>query len=239
MISFQNVSKRYGTTVAVEGVSFSVAKGDFFALLGPNGAGKTTLIKMLMGFVRPDNGRISIKGIPAGEPRSRISIGYLEEMQRVPPQLSGRRYLERSAVFLGMGRRETAREVERVLDLCAMTAEAAKKSAGYSKGMRQRIGLASALLGNPQLLVLDEPTSGLDPFFIREIRLILDNLHRTGTTLIINSHILSEVEKICDSVAFLQHGRLVLKDRLETVMQEGDRSLEDVFVRQLAGGENG
>lgn len=119
-----------------------------------------------------------------------------------------------------------------------MTANAAEHAAGYSKGMRQRIGLAAALLGNPPLLLLDEPTSGLDPFFIREIRLILENTRRSGTTLLINSHILSEVEKICDSVAFLQHGRLVLKDKLEAVMQEEDQSLEDVFFRYL-GKENG
>ncbi|MEJ2689474.1 MAG: ABC transporter ATP-binding protein [Deltaproteobacteria bacterium] len=238
MISFQNVTKRYGATVAVEEISFNVARGEFFALLGPNGAGKTTLIKMLLGFVRPDSGRVDINGIPAGEPRTRASIGYLEEMQRIPPQLSGRRYLERSAALLGIRAGEAAREVDRVLELCAMTGDAKGKSAGYSKGMRQRIGLAAAMLGKPELLVLDEPTSGLDPFFIREIRLVLDSMHQSGTTLIINSHILSEVEKICDNVAFLQRGRLVLKDRLKDVMQEGDQSLEDVFIRQLSRREN-
>jgi ABC-2 type transport system ATP-binding protein len=233
MISFQNVSKRYGATAAVDRVSFSVARGESFALLGPNGAGKTTLIKMLMGFVRQDSGFIAINGVPAGKPRTRAAIGYLEELQRLPPRLSGRRYLERSASMLGMRGSEAAREIDRVLELCAMTAEAGATAATYSKGMRQRIGLAGTLLGKPQLLVLDEPTSGLDPFFIREIRLILDTMHRTGTTLIINSHILSEVEKICDSVAFMQRGRLVLKDRLDALMREDDQSLEDVFMRQL------
>lgn len=238
MISFNNVTKRYGATVAVDQVSLAVAKGEFLALLGPNGAGKTTLIKMLLGFIRPDSGRVFINGMPASEPQSRTAIGYLEEMPRIPPQLSGRRYLERSAALSGMQGREAAREIDRVLKLFKMTAQAQGKAAGYSKGMGQRIGLACALLGNPRLLILDEPTSGLDPFFIREIRLILDSLHQAGTTLIINSHILSEVEKICDTVAFLQRGRLVLKDKLASVMQEGDQSLEDVFVRQL-GDPNG
>ena len=233
MINFENVSKRYGDTVAVDQVSFGVAKGEFFALLGPNGAGKTTLIKMLMGFVRPDSGVVTIDGMPAGEPQTRAAIGYLEEQQRIPPRLSGRRYLQRSAALLGLQGLDAAREIDRVLELCGMRAEAQGAAASYSKGMRQRIGLAGALLGKPRLLILDEPTSGLDPFFIREIRLILDAEHRAGATLIINSHILSEVEKICDSVAFLQRGRLVRKDSLDAVMQEGDQSLEDVFIRQL------
>lgn len=238
MISFNNVTKRYGATIAVTGVSFTVARGEFLALLGANGAGKTTLIKMLMGFSRPDSGQITINGRPAGEPGTRAAIGYLEELQRIPPQLSGRRYLERSAALLGMRGSDAAGEIARVLELCGMTAHAKGESAGYSKGMRQRIGLAAALLGTPPLLLLDEPTSGLDPLFIREIRLLLDDMRRSGTTLIINSHILSEVEKICDSVAFLQHGRLVRKDTLAAIMQEDDRNLEDVFIRQL-GKENG
>jgi ABC-2 type transport system ATP-binding protein len=192
---------------------------------------------MLMGFTRPDSGSVTVNGVPTGEPRARAIIGYLEEAPRLPPYLSGRRYLQRSAALLEMHGREAAREIDRVLDLCAMNSEAGKISRGYSKGMRQRIVLANALLGRPRLLILDEPTSGLDPFLIREIRLILDAMHRDGTTLIINSHILSEVEKICDSVAFLQKGRLLLKDRLDAVVQGEDKNLEDAFMRHLTVGK--
>jgi len=233
MIDFSNVHKAFGPKVAVDGVTLRIEKGESLALLGPNGAGKTTLVKMLLGLVRPDSGTVTINGIPAEVPASRASTGYLEEQQRIPPQLSGREYLRRSAALLDMPGNEAAREIERVLALCSMAGDADGKAAGYSKGMRQRIGLAAALLGRPQLLVLDEPSSGLDPFGIRELRLLFDQLHREGTTMVINSHILSEVEKICDTVAFMQEGRIVRKDSLDAMLGDGAESLEEVFIRQV------
>lgn len=233
MITFQAVHKSFGQTVAVHRVSMEVRRGECLALLGPNGAGKTTLMKMVLGLVRPDSGAVTINGLSAAEPASRAGLGYLEEQQRIPAHLSGRQYLARSASLLGLGGEEARREVQRVLELCSMVTEADGRAAGYSKGMRQRIGLAAALLGRPQLLVLDEPTSGLDPFGIREMRLLLDRLHRDGTTIVINSHLISEVEKICDTVAFMQQGRIVLKESLRTLLADGKESLEDVFMRHV------
>lgn len=233
MITFRAVHKAFGPAVAVHQVSLTISRGECLALLGPNGAGKTTLVKMLLGLVRPDSGMVTINGIPADEPASRAETGYLEEQQRIPPQLTGRQYLARSAALLGLQGGEAREEILRVLELCSMSREAAAKAAGYSKGMRQRIGLAAALLGRPKLLVLDEPTSGLDPFGIREMRLVLDHLHREGVTIVINSHLISEVEKICDTVAFMQQGRIVLKDALGTLLADGEESLEDVFMRHV------
>lgn len=233
MISFRSVQKLFGATIAVNRVSLEITKGECLALLGPNGAGKTTLVKILMGLVRPESGSVTVNGIPADAPESHVGIGYLEEQHRIPPHLSGRRYLQRSAALLGFQGRAAGGEVERVLELCSMSREADKRAVGYSKGMRQRIGLAAALLGNPQLLVLDEPSTGLDPVGIREMRLLLERLHRNGTTIIINSHILSEVEKICDTVVFMQQGRIVLRDSLAALLQDGKESLEDIFVRHM------
>ena len=233
MITFRLVRKTFGPTVAVHCDSLEIARGECLALLGPNGAGKTTLVKMLLGLVRPDSGTVTINGIPADLPASRATTGYLEELQRLPPHLSGRRYLSRSAALLGVQGGEARQEIKRVLELCSMSREAEGQAGGYSKGMRQRIGLAAALLGKPQLLVLDEPTSGLDPFGIREMRLLLDRLHREGVTIVINSHLISEVEKICDTVAFMQQGRIVLKGSLTTLLADGDETLEDLFMRHV------
>jgi ABC-2 type transport system ATP-binding protein len=233
MITFQSVHKTFASAVAVNRVFLEINRGECLALLGPNGAGKTTLVKILLGLVRPDSGTVTINGIPANVPASRAATGYLEEQQRIPPHLSGRQYLSRSAALLGLDGGEARQDIDRVLELCSMTREANGMASGYSKGMRQRIGLAAALLGRPQLLVLDEPTSGLDPFGIREMRLLLDRMHRDGVTIVINSHLISEVEKICDSAAFMQQGRIVLKDSLSNLLANGDETLEDVFMRHV------
>lgn len=234
MITLDSVTKKYGVTIVVDQVSFHVKKGEVFALLGPNGAGKTTIVRMLLGFSRPSSGTVMINNIPAWHSAARERTGYLEEQQRIPPHLTGVQYLERSAAFLGLSGREAGQEVYRVLELCGMSAEAKSPAAGYSKGMRQRIGLAGALLGTPQLLVLDEPTSGLDPFGIRDMRRILDDVRQKGATIVMNSHILSEVEKICDTVAFIERGKVVLKDAIDSITGQGE-TLEDVFVRCMGG----
>ncbi len=238
MLKLSSVTKTYGLTRAVDRVSFQVGKGEVFGLLGPNGAGKTTVVKMIMGLVRPTAGRVTVNNIPASDPASRAKTGYLEEEQRVPPRLTGREYLARSAALIDLTGRAAAAEIDRVLDLCGMRAESQGRANGYSKGMRQRIGLAAALLGGPELLVLDEPASGLDPFGIRDIRAVIESLKQAGTTIVINSHILSEVEKTCDSVGFINQGRLLAKDRLRALVGPGE-TLEEVFVRALEDGGNG
>lgn len=237
MLKLTSITKTYGPTRAVDRVSFQVGKGEVFGLLGPNGAGKTTIVKIIMGLIRPTAGTVTINNMGAADPASRARTGYLEEQQRIPPRLTGREYLARSAALIGLTGRAATAEIDRMLTLCGMRAESQGRAGGYSKGMRQRIGLAAALLGEPVLLVLDEPTSGLDPFGIRDIRCILESLKQAGATIVINSHILSEVEKICDTVAFINHGRLLAKDGISAMVGPGE-TLEDVFVRAMEG-ENG
>jgi ABC-2 type transport system ATP-binding protein len=232
MIVLDAVTKKFGALKAVDTVSYQIKKGEFFALLGPNGAGKTTLVKMLLGFIHPTSGRITINGIPTCETRTRQNLGYIAEKHRIPPYLSGFEYLLRHASLKGLSGKKARLEVERVVEAVSMTGKEKKKSKGYSKGMTQRIGIAGALIGNPELLILDEPVSGLDPMGIRDIRKIIDMLRHHDVTIVLNSHLLSEVEKTCDTAAIMHNGRIVVKDSIEAIMSDG-QSLEDVFVKLL------
>jgi ABC-2 type transport system ATP-binding protein len=230
MITLTSVTKRYGSLIAVDDVSFTIEKGEFFALLGPNGAGKTTTVKMLLDFVRPDSGAITIDGVASANPLARKGVGFCSENHRIPPHLTGLAYLRRIAELRGMMKGEAEGAIEIIIATVGMTGKETMQARTYSKGMAQRIALAGALIGNPKLLILDEPVSGLDPIGIREVRQILDNLRGKGVTLILNSHLLSEVEKTCDSAAIMHKGKILVKDRLETITA-GSETLEDVFVR--------
>ena len=210
-------------------------RGDFFALLGPNGAGKTTIVRMLLGFSFPDEGRISINDVSASNPDARIGVGYLAEQHKIPPHISGHEYLRRSAVCTGLtSSAEISKEIDRVLTICGMHNHAREKSAEYSKGMRQRIGLASAIMNKPKVLILDEPASGLDPLGMREIRMILEGLQQSGVTILLNSHFLSEVEKICQKAAIINFGKVLLNGKISEIVQ-GEETLEDVFVKHVGG----
>lgn len=230
MISLKSVSKKFGTLAAVDNVSYTVEKGEYFALLGPNGAGKTTIVRMLLGFSSPSSGSITINGISVKDSRVRRNIGYLAEQHRIPSYLSGREYLMRHAALAGMNCEDAKREIDRVLSIVGMSGQDRKRSATYSKGMLQRIGLGAAIMGNPALLILDEPVSGLDPLGIRDVRTILESLRQEGVTILLNSHFLSEVEKTCDTAAIMHRGRIVVKDAIQRIVMEGE-SLEDVFIR--------
>jgi ABC-2 type transport system ATP-binding protein len=232
MISFENVTKKYGHLVAVDGVSYTVSKGEFFALLGPNGAGKTTLVRMLLGFSRCTAGSITIDGLLAGRSESRKKVGYLAELHRIPLYLSGAEYLMRHAAFCGLSDSRAKKEVGEILERVGMNGSEKKKASQYSKGMTQRIGLGAALLGNPELLVLDEPVSGLDPTGIRDVRVILEEFKKRGKIIVLNSHLLSEVEKLCDTVAIMNKGRIEIKDSLSHIVHANE-TLEDVFFRYL------
>ena len=234
MIELTSATKHYDTLAAVEDVSFSVKTGEYFALLGPNGASKTTIVRMLLDFTRPTSGRLSIGGLPSTQAAARLGVGYLPENFHIQPYLSGRQYLERCADLLGMGRSEATDECRRMIELIGMQGREHSLAGTYSKGMLQRFGLGGALLGHPKLLILDEPTSGLDPIGIREIRLLLETLKKDGMTILLNSHLLSEVEKICDSAAIINQGRLLVKDTISSIATDGD-TLEDVFIRLVRG----
>jgi len=229
MITIQEATKRYGSFVAVDRVSLQIDKGAFLALLGPNGAGKTTLVRLLLGFSKPTAGRLTINHHRAGMAASRAEVGFLPENHRIPPNLSGRTYLMRHAALMGLGRAAAGGEISRVLDVVGMQGKEKNRAGTYSKGMTQRMGLAAALLGNPDVLILDEPTSGLDPMGIRDFRLILERLAKKDVTVVLNSHLLSEVEKTCDRVAIMHRGRIRKTGTVDTVVG-AYQSLEDVFV---------
>jgi ABC-2 type transport system ATP-binding protein len=234
MIELNAATKQYGSLTAVDNVSFSVKTGEYFALLGPNGAGKTTIVKMLLDFARPTSGSLSINGLSSALAACRTAVGCLGENHHIPPYLSGWQYLQRCAQLLDMGRSDAIDQCRRIVELIGMQGREHTKVNTYSKGMVQRFGLGAALIGKPKLLILDEPTSGLDPIGIREIRLLLESLKHQGMTIFLNSHMLSEVEKICDTVAIIHRGRLLVKDAISAILKDGD-TLEDVFVRLVKG----
>jgi len=234
MIELKNVTKRYHSLTAVDNVSFSVKTGEYFALLGPNGAGKTTIVKMLLDFTRPTSGSLSLNGIPSTHAECRTSIGYLAENHHIPSYLSGWQYLLRCAELLDISRSDATDQCRRIVELIGMQGREHARVGTYSKGMMQRFGLGAALMGDPKLLILDEPTAGLDPIGIREIRQLLESLKGQDMTIFLNSHLLSEVEKICDTAAIINRGTLLVKDAISAIVKDGD-TLEDVFVRLVKG----
>jgi len=230
LIQLRSVKKRYRALTVLDNVSFEISAGDYFALLGPNGAGKTTLIRILLDFTRADSGEALIRGVSSRLPSARKGIGYLPENLNLPAYLSGREYLRRHARLSGLSGKEAEMAIDRVLETVGMKSRQKSRCGTYSKGMMQRMGLAASLIASPQILILDEPTNGLDPIGIREFRMILEGLRGQGITLFLNSHILSEVERICDSAAVMDKGSLLIKDEISNLLHEGE-TLEDVFIR--------
>jgi ABC-2 type transport system ATP-binding protein len=194
---------------ALEGVTLSVERGLVFGLLGPNGAGKTTLVKILLGLVRPTAGRAVVLGRPAGDPAARARIGYLPEAHRLPGYLTGRQVVLLFGMLQGRPSTEIQARLPALLERVDMSAGADRKLKQYSKGMQQRIGLAQALVHEPELVFLDEPTDGVDPVGRAAVRGMVEELKRRGTTVFINSHLLMEVERVCDRVVIMDRGRIV------------------------------
>lgn len=232
MIRLQSIVKQYGATRVLSDVSLTIEEGEFLALLGPNGAGKTTIIRILLDFIRPTAGCASLQGIPCSNPAARDRVGYLPENVKIPSFLTGRAYLKRTAQLSLLSLRSSAHAIEQLLETVDMRDAADNRCGTYSKGMLQRIGFAAALLTAPRILILDEPTTGLDPVGIRQFRQILERIKLDKVTLLLNSHSLSEVEKLCTSAAIINKGELVVKDTIANLVGEGE-TLEDVFVRSL------
>ncbi len=217
MIVTRGLTKRYGGTVAVDGVDLDVPEGDRYGLLGPHRSGKTTLVRMLLGLVFATRGEIEVLGRPVPRRVKDVlpSIGAMVEGPGAYPHLSGRTNLSLlDAAGPGGGRRDRRRRVDEVLERVGLAGIDRRPVRAYSLGMRQRLGLASALLRRPKLLILDEPTNGLDPRGIREIRQLLAELNADGTTVFLSSHLLAEVEALCTRVGVMDRGRLVLQDDL-------------------------
>jgi ABC-2 type transport system ATP-binding protein len=201
------LGKRYGSTIALGGVDLEVQPGELVGLLGPNGAGKSTLVKIACGLVRPTGGAARVMGEPAGSAAARAALGYLAELFRFPGWLRADELLELHQRLAGSGGGRAERE--ELLELVGLADATGVRVEAMSKGMQQRLGLAQALVGSPRLLMLDEPTSALDPVGRRIVRDLLVELKRRGVAVLLNSHLLSEVERVCDRVAILVGGRIV------------------------------
>jgi ABC-2 type transport system ATP-binding protein len=221
-IDLRSVEKTYSRKVqALRGIRMQVRRGEVFGLLGPNGAGKTTLVKIIMKVIHPTHAEGTVLGRPLGHTPTLAKVGYLPENHSFPPYFTGQQALEFYAAMAKVDRPTRRRRATELLRMVGMSGWAKARAGTYSKGMQQRVGLAQALVNDPQLVVLDEPTDGLDPVGRREVREVLRRLRHEGKTIFLNSHLLSEVEQVCDRVAILVEGALVRQGTLEDLTARG------------------
>ncbi len=232
VIETRELRKNYGRMPALKGVSVTVEKGQIYGLLGQNGAGKTTLVKILLGIVHKSEGAAQLLGEPAGRPTVRRHVGYLPEDHQFPGYHTGYSLLDFSASMYGVPRAERRRLIPETLELVRIGHTSNKKIKGFSKGMKQRLGIAQALLHDPDVIFLDEPTDGVDPVGRREIRELMARLKDKGKTIFLNSHLLGEVELICDRVAILRAGELVREGTVADLTQQ-----KGLFELRLAPGQ--
>ncbi len=240
MIEARELTKRYGDTVAVDGVDFSVQKGEVVGFLGPNAAGKTTTMRMLTGFIPPTNGTATIADYDIFENplEARRRIGYLPETPPLYPEMTVSSYLAFIARIKDIPRRARREHIDRAVERCGLTSVRRRVIGTLSKGFRQRVGLAQAIVHEPPVLILDEPPVGLDPLQIHEIRSLIRDLAAPGKgdtqqTVILSTHILAEVEAICRRVILINQGRKVVDAPIEDLTRNG-QSLEELFVRETA-----
>ena len=219
-IETRGLRKAYGSTVALESLDLRVGPGEVVGLLGPNGAGKTTSVKLLLGLVRKSGGEGTVLGRPLGDRGARARIGYLPELFRYQAWLTADEVLKLHAGLAGLPWPQQGPEFDRVLGLVGLADRRGDRIGGFSKGMQQRLGLAVALLGDPALVVLDEPTSALDPVGRDDVRAIIRDAQSRGTAVLLNSHLLGEVERLCDRVVIVNKGRVVAAGSLGELLGE-------------------
>jgi ABC-2 type transport system ATP-binding protein len=219
-VDTHNLWKQFGDHVAVADLSLTIPRGEVFGFLGPNGAGKTTSLKMLLGLTPPSGGSGTVLGAPIGDRPTRARIGFLPEHFRFHECLTGREFLRFHARLYGMDDRVIPTRIEQLLRRLDLLEAGDRRLQGYSKGMQQRIGLAQALLNEPDLVLLDEPTSGLDPVGRLLVRDLIRELRGRGATVFLNSHLLGEVEATCDRVVFVKHGQTISELTLASVDRE-------------------
>jgi len=217
-IRTQELAKRYGSITALAGLTMTIPRGDIFGFLGPNGAGKTTAVKLLLGLTPPTAGQAEVLGAAIGDRDALRRVGYLPELFRYQSWLSAREVLALHCELAGIDRTAWQREIEDALAIVGLADRGSGRVGTFSKGMQQRLGLGVALLGVPDLVVLDEPTSALDPVGRHDVREIIRGLGERGTTVFLNSHLLSEVEQVCHRVAIVDRGRVVAEGTLDELL---------------------
>ena len=234
MIEVQQLTKRYGDLTAVSNISFAVDSGQILGFLGPNGSGKTTTMRIITGFMPATSGTVKVAGFDIFEDsfEARKCIGYLPESPPLYSDMTVTSYLRFVARIKGMRKAEIASALERVLTLCGLTTVTDRIAGHLSKGFRQRVGLAQAIIHDPQVLVLDEPTVGLDPQQIIEIRSLIKKLAGSHT-VVLSTHILPEVAQVCEKVVIINAGHVVMEDLIPNLTQQG-QTLEDVFLKVIA-----
>ena len=225
------ISKKYRGFMAVKDLSLSVPRGEVFGFLGPNGAGKTTTIMMLLGNVRPSSGRATLLGKPIGDVQTRRMVGFLPEKFQFHDFLTATEFLQLHGKLAGMSSTARAQRIPEVLERVGLEDRAKSKIREFSKGMQQRIGLAQAILHDPELVILDEPTSALDPIGRRDVRDIVLELRGRGKTVLLNSHLLSEIEMTCDRVAIVKRGQIATQGTMDELLAFS--SSIDVEVREM------
>ena len=248
-IDLQDVSKTFrGGVKALRGVSIQVHPGEIYGLLGPNGAGKSTLVKIMMTVVRANHASGTVLGQRIGDKATLARVGYLPEHHRFPPWLTGRQAINFSGAMCKMRRKDRERRTEELLDVVHMRDWGNRKLGTYSKGMQQRVGLAAAMVNDPELVLLDEPTDGVDPVGRSEIRDVLVRMRDEGRSVLVNSHILSELEMVCDRVGILVQGVVAQQGTIDDLTRESQRyeitilgdapdqkMLPDVRIEKIAG----
>jgi ABC-2 type transport system ATP-binding protein len=238
VIEVEGVTKVYGDLTAVQSISFSVQRGEVVGFLGPNGAGKTTTMRIVTGYLPPTAGTVKVGGYDLLEQPidARRGIGYLPEMPPVYPEMRVRDYVAYVARINDVPRRDVAARVDHAIAVCALDEVRNRVIGSLSRGFRQRVGLAQAIVHEPDVLVLDEPTAGLDPLQVREIRRLIKALsEEEGRTVLLSTHILPEVEAICRRVLLISDGQIRLDGPLEEI--RGTGTLEDVFIREASAPE--
>ncbi|WP_242307542.1 ABC transporter ATP-binding protein [Bacillus cereus group sp. BfR-BA-01331] len=239
-IEVKAVNKSLSKRTVINNANFEILKGDICGFIGPNGAGKTTIMKMITGLIKPDQGRILVNGMDVTKNREKalLGIGAIIEIPVFFEYMSGRKNLKNLArLNHGMNRKEQQEKVEEVLELVGLRDRAGDKVKTYSLGMKQRLGIAQALLNNPSIIILDEPSNGLDPLGMKDLRELILNLKKNfGITFFISSHLLDELQKICSKYVFIKEGNIKWTGKSTTLMNSVDdkKNLEDVFIELMS-----
>src|SRR5215475_5081661 len=233
-VEYRGRGLRQPSKLAVDGLTMQVNLGEVFGFLGPNGAGKTTTMNVLLGFVNPTSGAASLFGVDVREPIARQRIGYLPELTYYYKFLTAEELLRFYAKIFRMAGEQAERRIDETLKLVELDSARKRLIKTYSKGMQQRVGLAQALINNPDLLILDEPTSGLDPLGRMKVRDIIQRLKNEGKTVFFSSHEMGEVETVCDRVAIISQGQLKVEGRVADLVQKYQANLEKIFL-QIVG----